>query len=93
MTTALSDAAAMAPALAAALGGPGAQVQGLKRLSGGASQQTWAFELVDAGQRRALILRRAAPGIARRASDGPGLAAEAALIGHAARAGQPTTAG
>ncbi len=91
--TLLADAAAMAPALAAALaassGGPAGQVLGLKRLSGGASQQTWAFELVDGVQRRPLILRRATPGIGRRNSDGPGLAGEAELIAHAARAGVP----
>jgi aminoglycoside phosphotransferase (APT) family kinase protein len=45
-----------ADALATALGAD--QVQGLRRLSGGASRETWAF---DAGE-RPLILQRARPG-------------------------------
>jgi aminoglycoside phosphotransferase (APT) family kinase protein len=52
--------------LASALGplvGRGATVEGLTRLSGGASKQTWAFDAVDAGgERTELILRRNAPG-------------------------------
>ena len=46
-STALS--AVLSTALAAALApllGPGTQVQGLRRLSGGASQETWAFDAV-----------------------------------------------
>lgn len=38
-------------------------VEGLRRLSGGASRETWAFEAVDAtGERCPLVLRREAPG-------------------------------
>ena len=69
---------------------PSSRVQGLQRLSGGASQELWAFERVtgsDAVQR--LILRRAPPGARLSGSGGPGLAAEAALIGKAGAAGVP----
>jgi len=37
---------------------PGAHVDGLTRLTGGASLQTWAFDLVHAAERMPLILRR-----------------------------------
>jgi aminoglycoside phosphotransferase (APT) family kinase protein len=61
---------AVEAALAAALqrhGGQAGEVQGLQRLSGGATKQTWAFDWSAGGQRRALILQRsdaqaAAPG-------------------------------
>ena len=76
--------------LAVALGGPGASVQSVQRLSGGASQQTWAFDLLATGPAaRALILRRAPPGADQRAASNAGLAAEAALITGAARCGVP----
>ena len=99
-------AAALSTALAAALApvlGPATQVQGLRRLSGGASQETWAFDAVSdpatgpvadpaadsSVDRRELILRRAPTGAAIRASGNPGLAAEAQLIRGAAAAGVP----
>jgi len=87
----MSDPAAL-PTLAVGLAGvfgPGAVVQGLKRLSGGASQETWAFELVQGGHTRPLILRRAPAGHSQRGSGGPGLAAEAELIRQSAAAGAP----
>jgi aminoglycoside phosphotransferase (APT) family kinase protein len=37
-------------------------VHGLRRLAGGASRETWAFELEGGGERRALVLRRDPPG-------------------------------
>ncbi len=85
MSAACGDLAA---ALAAVLGAP---VSGLQSLSGGASQETWAFDLAAAGlpAPRALILRRAPPRAAQRASGNAGLAAEAALISLAASAGVP----
>src|SRR5690242_14142353 len=58
----------------------GAPVEGLERLSGGASRETWAF---TAGG-RALILRRDPPG---RPADFGSMALEAAAIGAAAAAG------
>jgi aminoglycoside phosphotransferase (APT) family kinase protein len=82
----------LAGALGQALGG---RVDGVQRLSGGASQETWAFTLhpTDGAQDdRRLVLRRAPPGAAQRAADSAGLAAEAALIAIAARAGVPVPA-
>ena len=79
--------------LAAALhdaGQAAGQVQNLQRLTGGASQQTWAFELQPAdGPAQPLILRRAAAAGAPSRGGGPGLAAEAALIQRAALGGVP----
>ena len=66
-----------------------AQVSGLRRLSGGASQETWAFDLGHATGQRPLILRRAPQGAPPRGSDGPGLAIEAELIRLAGQAGVP----
>jgi aminoglycoside phosphotransferase (APT) family kinase protein len=73
---------ALAGALAAVLGaGP---VTGLRRLSGGASRETWAF---DVGERR-LILQRERPAGLRHA----GMAAEAALLRAAGAEGVPVPA-
>jgi aminoglycoside phosphotransferase (APT) family kinase protein len=48
--------------LAAALGrvlGPGLHVEGLRRVSGGASRETWLFDVLDANKaRHGLVLRR-----------------------------------
>lgn len=39
--------------------GPGVQVEGLRRVSGGASRETWLFDATDArGDRHGLVLRR-----------------------------------
>ena len=60
------DDADLAAALEAALGaGP---VSGLRRLSGGASRETFSF----AAGERPLILQRQRPGAARQAAPGPG---------------------
>ncbi|MEM9739405.1 MAG: phosphotransferase family protein [Pseudomonadota bacterium] len=69
----------------------GQTIENLKRLSGGASQETWAFDAVSpSGQREELILRRAPSGQdGSRSSAAIGLAKEAALIEAAARAGIP----
>ena len=92
--------AALAAALQAGqpLAGTG-QVQNLHRLSGGASQETWAFDWLpahpagavaaSAAALRPLILRRAPPGAASRHSGAAGLAAEAALITLAGQAALP----
>ncbi|PKP81909.1 MAG: phosphotransferase family protein [Alphaproteobacteria bacterium HGW-Alphaproteobacteria-18] len=68
--------------------GAGAAIAGLRRLSGGASQETWAFE-VDAGDKsEALILRRAPGGTAAtRSSEAVTLATEAALLAQTDKAG------
>ncbi|MCE2898170.1 MAG: phosphotransferase family protein [Betaproteobacteria bacterium] len=67
-------------------------VQSLHRLSGGASQETWAFDLAMPGGGQPLILRRAPQGAGGRTTDTAGLAAEAALVERAAAAGVPVPA-
>lgn len=62
-------------------------VDGLRRLSGGASRETWSFDAVGAaGDRRALILQRVRGGLA---MGGPSLAAEDALLAASAAGGVP----
>jgi aminoglycoside phosphotransferase (APT) family kinase protein len=64
-------------------------IDGLRRLSGGASRETWAFEAtVEDGSRRRLILRRDPPGPARTGM-GPRMGMEAKLLAAAAKAGVP----
>lgn len=75
---------ALAAGLAAALARvwpDGAAVEGVKRLSGGASQETWAFDATVGGTTHPLILRRTPGGgeAAKRDTAVP-LATEAALI-------------
>lgn len=68
--------------------GAGATIEGLRRLSGGASQETWAFEVKGAGGGEALILRRAPGGAAAaRSSEAITLAMEAALLSATGKAG------
>lgn len=68
---------------------PGATaVADVTRLSGGASQETWAFQTVGASPDAELILRRA-PGGWRQAEGATGLEAEAAVIQASARCGVP----
>jgi aminoglycoside phosphotransferase (APT) family kinase protein len=80
-------------ALAPQLDARGGQVAGLQRLSGGASQETWAFDLLapDGGS-VPLILRRAPAGAAARAAGNATLAAQAALQSAMATAGVPVPA-
>jgi aminoglycoside phosphotransferase (APT) family kinase protein len=68
----------LAAALAAALGV--AKIEGLRRLSGGASRETWAFE----ADGRPLILRRDPPGVPKGT-----MGLEARLITAAGKAGMP----
>jgi aminoglycoside phosphotransferase (APT) family kinase protein len=66
------------------------RVEGMRRLSGGASRETWAFDGIDRGGagRRELILRRDPPGSLK-----PGdMELEARLLRSAARAGVPVPA-
>jgi aminoglycoside phosphotransferase (APT) family kinase protein len=70
--------------IAAQPGAPGGPllVHGLRRLAGGASRETWAFELEGSGERRALVLRRDPPG---RVGEGDrGLEFRAVRAAHAA---------
>ena len=66
-----------------------AEIDGLRRLSGGASRETWAFDLLDGGARQALILQRLRPGASASTSSGVGVAIEAALLRAAAEHGVP----
>lgn len=70
-------------ALAEVLGAE--RVEGLVRLSGGASRETWAFDAIDGDGVRPLILQRARAGAVR----GAGMAIEAALLRAARQRGVP----
>ena len=48
----------LAQALLELLDAGGASIEGLTRLSGGASRETFSFDLVDGADRRPLILQR-----------------------------------
>jgi aminoglycoside phosphotransferase (APT) family kinase protein len=68
----------------------GGTIESLRRLSGGASQQTWSFDLLPAsGQRVPLILRQAPKEEGERIVGKPGLRAEARLIAAARVVGVP----
>lgn len=67
----------------------GGRIDALRRLSGGASQQTWAFDLHGETATVPLILRRAADGARERARMTAGLDTEARLIAAARSAGVP----
>jgi hypothetical protein len=80
------DGNALARALAP-WAGRGAAAEGLTRLSGGASKETWSFDAVGAdGTRAELILRRDPPG---RPSEQGAADREAVAIGLAHAAGLP----
>jgi aminoglycoside phosphotransferase (APT) family kinase protein len=90
-----TDVAADAHALEQALDrlaprlGPGApRLAGLKRLSGGATQEVWRFDLFSKGGAEPVILRRA-PGGSRVSETAIGLEVEARLIEAAGAAGVP----
>ncbi|WP_176593321.1 phosphotransferase family protein [Sphingobium sp. EM0848] len=67
---------------------PGAELAHMRRLSGGASQETWAFEAQGAEVAQKLILRRGTPG-AELHPMVAGFAVEAAAIRAAAAQGVP----
>ncbi len=78
----------LADALLALLDAPGAAIDGLVRLSGGASRETWAFDLVSPDGRRPLILQRMRPG-RDASSSGITMVTEADLLRAAGAAGVP----
>jgi aminoglycoside phosphotransferase (APT) family kinase protein len=87
LTAGLHDAlVAVDPALA------DGRVEDLKRLSGGTSQETWAFDLVHGGRREPLILRRAPTASAPGAAPSARLVVEAELITLAAQHAVPVPA-
>jgi aminoglycoside phosphotransferase (APT) family kinase protein len=65
------------------------EVGDLARLSGGASQETWSFDIVDGKHRRPVILRRAPTGHGA-TSASAGLPTEARLIELARKSGVPS---
>lgn len=68
----------------------GAEIDGLRRLSGGASRETWSFIATGAdGETRPLILRRDPPGLPLPVGRTGGMPLEAILFETAARAGVP----
>lgn len=80
----------LAAALAVALEGAGASgpvaIGDLRRLSGGASRETWSFTAITGDDRLRLVLQRVRGGLT---MTGPSLAAEDALIAAAEHAGVP----
>jgi aminoglycoside phosphotransferase (APT) family kinase protein len=81
----------VAAGLAAVVGrryGSAAKLVGLERLSGGASQELWSFDVETHGQRLPLILRRNPGGTVQRES-AAGMETEARLIGLARATGTP----
>lgn len=75
--------------LAPTLGGEGAEIADLQRLSGGASMETWAFALVGGRGREELILRRRSGPFDPEAARSVSLEVEAALITAASAVGAP----
>jgi aminoglycoside phosphotransferase (APT) family kinase protein len=66
-------------------------IEGLRRLSGGAMQEIWAFDMVTGAGREKLIMRRAPGGVAPPGA-GIGLPEEARIMRAAAEAGVPVPA-
>lgn len=78
---------ALAPVVWRVLGDPGAEVEGLARLSGGASRETWSLDARGSdGTVRPMVLQRERAGGVR---TGGGMAAEAALVRAAGDQGVP----
>jgi aminoglycoside phosphotransferase (APT) family kinase protein len=75
-------------ALAPRMGAGATGVSGLRRLTAGATQEVWRFELAEPGGPTSLILRRA-PGGTRVSETAVGLETEAQLLEAAAKAGVP----
>jgi aminoglycoside phosphotransferase (APT) family kinase protein len=67
----------------------GTSVEGIQRLSGGASMHTWAFTVVSPSGRQEMILRRRNVPFDEATSRSTSLATEAALIRGAAAVGAP----
>jgi len=80
-------------ALAPQIHAQGRAIEGLQRLSGGASQESWSFDLrLDGDDRLPLILRRAPAGATVRGAGHATLAQQARLQTLAAAAGVPVPA-
>jgi len=81
----------LARALRTLVGRTDAAIEDLHRLSGGASRETWSFDVVADGRSRPMILQRLRPGVAA-SSTGVPIATEAELLRVAARHGVPVAA-
>jgi aminoglycoside phosphotransferase (APT) family kinase protein len=75
--------------LRTAVGATDAQVRDLRRLTGGASRETWSFDLHHDGATDELILRRAPMGASVNKASGELMLLEATAIREAARVGVP----
>ena len=76
--------------VASRIGGAGARATAIRRLSGGASQEIWSFDVERDGAAAGYILRRAPGGVSHTASaQAIGLGTEAAVIRAAGAAGAP----
>ena len=78
----------LADALTTLLGRQDATIENLRRLSGGASRETWAFDLVSQGHSQGLILQRLRPGVTA-SSTGVPIGTEAGLLRLAGQHGVP----
>jgi aminoglycoside phosphotransferase (APT) family kinase protein len=88
----ISDIAHGLEHIAARIAGPSARATAIRRLSGGASQEIWSFDIETDGASRGYILRRAPRGIQLAGSSGQttGLATEAQVIEAARKSGAAT---
>jgi aminoglycoside phosphotransferase (APT) family kinase protein len=84
----VSDDLAGALARAARRAGRPGEVVDLERLSGGASRETWSFDLVDGSSVQGYVVQRSRSG----AASGLGMEHEAALLRLAAASGVPVPA-
>lgn len=84
----ISDIAHGLEAVARRIAGPDARATALRRLSGGASQEIWSFDIETNGDSKGYILRRAPGGVQLGTSaQSIGLATEAVVINAALKAG------
>lgn len=89
--TEISDIAHGLESVARRISGPTARPTGVRRLSGGASQETWSFDIEAGEASRGYILRRAPGGVTLGVSaQSIGLVTEALVIRAAQTAGAPT---
>jgi aminoglycoside phosphotransferase (APT) family kinase protein len=79
-------------AIAARLCAGGRGIHSLRRLSGGASKESWYFEVEDGTQAQPMVLRRAAPGAQARDAAAVALDTEAMLLQLAAAHAVPVPA-
>jgi aminoglycoside phosphotransferase (APT) family kinase protein len=79
----------LAAVVAAGLGAGTVEIRDLRKLTGGASRETWSFDAVNGETVEPLILRRAPAGALTAKSSGELMMLEAAAMREAARVGVP----